>query len=131
MHFPQHRRKRHLSTFCNAANRYKKSWHLPIFPARHQASIFGTTGLNFRVRNGNGWITSVINTNDLYISINHIFCQLFFWNFSVFFSFFRSNFCKPLVLLDFIFQNLFLNLMFYDLFFHRQRNFTTFIFIFY
>ena len=28
---------------------------LPIFPARLQASIFGRSELNFRVRNGNGW----------------------------------------------------------------------------
>ena len=36
---------------------------LPIFPGRHQPSIFGTTELNFRVRDGNGWTLSVINTN--------------------------------------------------------------------
>ena len=40
-------------------------WHLPIFPGRHQPSIFGTTELNFRVRDGNGWTLSVINTNYL------------------------------------------------------------------
>ena len=38
-------------------------WHLPIFPGRHQPSIVGTIGLNFRVRNGNGWTPYVINTN--------------------------------------------------------------------
>ena len=27
-----------------------RCWHLPIFPGRRQPSIFGTTGLNFRVR---------------------------------------------------------------------------------
>ena len=37
--------------------------HLPIFPGRRQPSIFGTTGLNFRVRDGNGWTPCVINTN--------------------------------------------------------------------
>ena len=36
---------------------------LPIFPARHQASIFGRSELNFRVRNGNGWTLALINTN--------------------------------------------------------------------
>ena len=36
---------------------------LPIFPARHQASIFGRIELNFRVRNGNGWTLDLINTN--------------------------------------------------------------------
>lgn len=41
-------------------------WHLPIFPDRHQSSIFGTTELNFRVRHGNGWTLSVINTNSLF-----------------------------------------------------------------
>ena len=39
------------------------SWRLPIFPGRHQPSIFGTTELNFRVRDGNGWTLSVIGTN--------------------------------------------------------------------
>ena len=40
-----------------------KCWHLPIFPGRHQPSIFGTTELNFCVRDGNRWTLSVINTN--------------------------------------------------------------------
>ena len=38
-------------------------WHLPIFPGRHQPSIFGTTELNFCVRDGNRWTLSAINTN--------------------------------------------------------------------
>ena len=38
-------------------------WHFPIFPGRHQPSIFGTTELNFCVRYGNRWTLSVINTN--------------------------------------------------------------------
>ena len=40
-----------------------KYWHLPIFTPRRQGTIFGTTELNFRVRYGNGWTLSVINTN--------------------------------------------------------------------
>ena len=36
---------------------------LPIFPVRLQASIFGRSELNFRVRNGNGWTLALINTN--------------------------------------------------------------------
>ena len=40
-----------------------KCWHLPIFTPRRQGTIFGTTELNFRVRYGNGWTLSVINTN--------------------------------------------------------------------
>ena len=36
---------------------------LPIFPVRLQTSIFGANELNFRVRNGNGWTLSVIDTN--------------------------------------------------------------------
>ena len=43
----------------------KKCWHLPIFPGRHQPSIFGTIELNFRVRYGNGWTLNVFNTNFL------------------------------------------------------------------
>ena len=38
-------------------------WRLPIFTPRLQGTIFGTTGLNFRVRYGNGWTPCVINTN--------------------------------------------------------------------
>ena len=40
----------------------EKSRHLPIFPGRLQPSIFGTTKLNFCVRNGNRWILGVIGT---------------------------------------------------------------------
>ena len=36
---------------------------LPIFPGRLQPSIFGACELNFRVRNGNGWTLTAINTN--------------------------------------------------------------------
>ena len=38
-------------------------WRRPIFPGRLHPSIFGTDELNFRVRNGNGWNLTVINTN--------------------------------------------------------------------
>ena len=36
---------------------------LPIFPVRLQTSIFGAGELNFRVRDGNGWTLTEINTN--------------------------------------------------------------------
>ena len=36
---------------------------LPIFPVRLQTSIFGVSELNFRVRDGNGWTLTTINTN--------------------------------------------------------------------
>ena len=39
---------------------------LPIFPVRRQTSIFGASELNFRVRNGNGWTLTAINTNLLF-----------------------------------------------------------------
>ena len=48
-------------------------WHLPIFPSRHQLSIFGTIELNFRVRYGNGWTLNVINTNYFIQLFNCIF----------------------------------------------------------
>ena len=38
-------------------------WQLPIFPGRRQPSIFGTTELNFCVRNGNRWTLCVKGTN--------------------------------------------------------------------
>ena len=40
----------------------EKSRHLPIFPGRLQPSIFGTTELNYCVRNGNRWNLCVIGT---------------------------------------------------------------------
>ena len=45
-----------------------KCWRLPIFTGRFQPTIFGTTELNFCVRDGNRWTLSVINTN-LFISL--------------------------------------------------------------
>ena len=36
---------------------------LPIFPVCLQTSIFGAGELNFRVRYGNGWTLTAINTN--------------------------------------------------------------------
>ena len=45
-------------------------WHLPIFPDRHQPSIFGTTELNFCVRYGNRWTLSIINTNYSFVFIS-------------------------------------------------------------
>ena len=36
---------------------------LPIFPGRFQPSIVGSSELNFRVRNGNGWTLALISTN--------------------------------------------------------------------
>ena len=36
--------------------------HRSIFPGRLQPSIFDANELNFRVRNGNGWILIAINT---------------------------------------------------------------------
>ena len=38
-------------------------WRLPIVPGRCQPSIFGTSELNFCVRDGNRWTLTVINTN--------------------------------------------------------------------
>ena len=45
---------------------------LPIFPARLQASIFGRSELNFRVRNGNGWTLALINTNLILCALSHL-----------------------------------------------------------
>ena len=36
---------------------------LPIFTARHQATIVGVSELNFCVRDGNRWTHMTINTN--------------------------------------------------------------------
>ena len=36
---------------------------LPIFPCSRPQSIVGASELNFRVRDGNGWTLTAINTN--------------------------------------------------------------------
>ena len=46
---------------------------LPIFPGRRQPSIVGAGELNYRVRNGNGWTLTAINTN--YFYLNRSLCQ--------------------------------------------------------
>ncbi len=38
---------------------------LPIFTARHQATIVGANELNFCVRDGNRWTLAAINTNSI------------------------------------------------------------------
>ena len=64
-----------------SGNGYKKTaaafavavlcWHRAIFPVRRQTSIFATGELNFRVRNGNGWTLTVIDTNFVEIRFAH------------------------------------------------------------
>src|SRR5699024_2007499 len=41
---------------------FARSRHLPIFTGRVQPTIFGTSELNFCVRNGNRWGLTVIDT---------------------------------------------------------------------
>ena len=83
---------------------------LPIFPGRHQPSIFGANELNFRVRDGNGWTLIAINTDSrpLYVPdppaavlssgtediITHLFsnCKCFYEIFIIFLS--NSRFCS-------------------------------------
>ena len=50
----------------------EKSRHLPIFPGRLQPSIFGTTELNYCVRNGNRWDLCVIGTGYEYANAKAI-----------------------------------------------------------
>ena len=45
------------------SNLILKCWHFLIFPGRCQPSIFSTTDLNYRVRDGNGCTLGVISTN--------------------------------------------------------------------
>ena len=44
---------------------FERSRHLPIFTGRVQPTIFGTSELNFCVRNGNRWDLTVIDTGRL------------------------------------------------------------------
>ena len=59
------RRKKEKQLFLSEQLLSLLCWRTPIFPGRHQPSIFGTNELNFRVRDGNGWTLVVINTNCL------------------------------------------------------------------
>ena len=70
-------------------------WHLPIFPGRHQPSIFGTNELNFRVRDGNGWTLIVINTNSCRAPARLQYNIILFRKTQVFFSFFKK-FLSPI-----------------------------------
>ena len=45
---------------------------LPIFTARHQATIVGVSELNFCVRDGNRWTLTTINTNCFWLSTNQL-----------------------------------------------------------
>ena len=55
-----------LAALTSGAPKSKeKSRRLPIFPGRLQPSIFGTTELNFCVRNGNRWDLCVIGTGHI------------------------------------------------------------------
>ena len=44
---------------------------LPIFTARHQATIVGVSELNFCVRDGNRWTLTTINTNSHRMALHH------------------------------------------------------------
>ena len=64
---PQHKRKGQEKAFGHEKSssvKLKSNWsrRRPMFPGGVPPSIFGTVELNFRVRNGNGWILNVIGT---------------------------------------------------------------------
>ena len=48
----------------------------PYFHTSSPSTIFGTTELNFRVRDGNGWTLSVIDTNSLSFDNDRYFSTL-------------------------------------------------------
>ena len=50
----------------SSGNRYPLCRRRPIFPGSFPPSIFGTGELNFRVRDGNGWDLTVINTGSYF-----------------------------------------------------------------
>ena len=57
-----------LRAFCS-------SRRLPIFTRRFQRTIFGTSELNFCVRNGNRWNLTVIVTDHMTGSVSHtVYC---------------------------------------------------------
>ena len=54
-----------MGTFSQYAYPHCKERYVECanFPVRLQTSIFGAGELNFRVRDGNGWTLTAINTN--------------------------------------------------------------------
>ena len=50
---------------------------LPIFTARHQATIVGVSELNFCVRDGNRWTLTTINTNSHRMLLTILYINLF------------------------------------------------------
>ena len=50
---------------------------LPIFPGRHQPSIFGASELNCRVRDGNGWTLTAISTDFVRVDFATLLFQPF------------------------------------------------------
>src|SRR5918995_4942276 len=52
-----------------------KSRQRPTFPQPHGCSIIGPGGLNFRVRNGNGWDPSGKVTEKLFVGIKSYFIK--------------------------------------------------------
>ena len=45
---------------------------MTYFPTPYRGSIIGVRGLDFRVRNGNGYVTSTIITRQLLTNSSHI-----------------------------------------------------------
>ena len=54
---------------------FKRSRHLPIFTGRFQPTIFGTSELNFCVRNGNRWFLTVIDTGHSLTNVSFSFLE--------------------------------------------------------
>ena len=54
---------RNIKPFKSDLKRLYPVSALPIFPGRRRPSIFGASELNFRVRDGNGWTLTAINTD--------------------------------------------------------------------
>ena len=75
--------KRNKKALRLSSQSFQLSRRLPIFTSRFQLTIFGTSKLNFCVRNGNRWNLTVIDTDRFdWISITH-FCasvQYFYCN---------------------------------------------------
>ena len=55
--------KRNKKALRLSSQSFQLSRRLPIFTSRFQLTIFGTSKLNFCVRNGNRWNLTVIDTD--------------------------------------------------------------------
>ena len=67
--------KRNKKALRFSSQSFQLSRRLPIFTSRFQLTIFGTSKLNFCVRNGNRWFLTVIDTGHTLTNVSFSFLE--------------------------------------------------------